>query len=144
MVAGKGKMITEWQLWMHPYPTMIKTTGKRLNPSKSPVGMIFQDGAEFVRLSDVFEERKRTAPQLKRCVRAIAAKGIADGMDARAATSKGFAICTRQLQKHGYLKQGTNRPTKRGKSAGRSKAAQKAHASKVAEYERILAMARGE
>lgn len=138
-------MFFEWQLWMHPYPTVVKASGKRLNPAKYPVGMIFQDGQEFIRLSDVFEARKPTSPQLKRCVRAIASKAIDDeGMEARKAVSKGFAICTRQLQRHGFLKSGTNRPTKKGKKAGRSKAADKTHAGKVEQYKKILAMARGE
>jgi hypothetical protein len=137
-------MIFEWQLWMHPYPTMIKSKGRRLDPKRFPVGRIFQDGNEYVRVADLFEARKPTSPQLKRCVLAIAKKGIKNGMEPRAAISKGFAICTRQLQKHGYLKSGTNRPTEMGGSTGRSKAADKTHKSKVAEYGRLLAMARSE
>jgi len=142
------RAIQEWQLWMHPYPTLIKNKSRRLDPSKFPFGRIFRDGKELVRLSDLFEARKQTPPQLKRCVRAIVDKEM-EGEDRtpeamRAAISKGFAICTSQLQKSGYLKVGSQKPTKAGKQAGRSKAAQKAHMDKVADYERMLGVARGE
>lgn len=137
-------MILEWQLWMHPYPTLIKTQRRRINPTLHPWGRIFQDGSEFVRVSDIFEARRRTSPQLKRCVRAIAKKAREDRMGAREAISKGFAICTRQLQRRGFLRVGTNRPTKKGDRAGRSKAHDKTHKEKIAEYERLLAVARGE
>jgi len=140
--------LEEWQLWVHPYPTLIKHRGRRLDPSKFPVGRIFRDGKELVNLAHVFEARKKTPPQLKRCVRAVAEKelkgnGNPDKESVRAATSKGFAVCTAQLQKTGYLKLGSQSPTKAGKKAGRSKAAQKGHADKVAGYEKILSMARG-
>lgn len=128
--------LREWQLWMHPYPTLIKTRGRRLNPALHPMGRVFQDGKELVRLSDLFEARKKkTPPQLKRCVRAVAKKNGGD-------TSKAFAICTAQLQKTGYLKVGTQRPTKAGEKAGRSKAGEKGHSDKVKEYEGLLALNR--
>lgn len=141
--------LEEWQLWVHPYPTLIKHRGRRLDPSKFPVGRIFRDGKEMVSLAHVFEERKKTPPQLKRCVRAVAEKEL-EGKDSsdkdtvRKATSKAFAICTAQLQKTGYLKVGSQAPTKSGKKAGRSKAGQGGHAGKVQDYERLLAVARGE
>ena len=128
--------MNEWQLWIHPYPTLVKDRGRRLNPSLLPVGRVFQDGEELIRLSDLFETaRRRTSPQLKRCVRAIAKENDGD-------VSKAFAICTKQLQKHGYLKLGTQRPTRVGQRAGRSKAAEKGHNAKVKEYEDLLTMNR--
>jgi hypothetical protein len=137
-------MLFEWELWMHPYPTVVKSKRYRIKRSLFRSNRVYQDGKEFVRISDLFQEARRsTPPQLKRCVLAIAKKAQSDGLDARAATSKGFAICTRQLQKHGYVKPGTNRPTKKGEEAGRSKAAQKKHKSRVAEYEKLLKKARG-
>ena len=101
----------------------------------------------MVRARDVFEARKHTPSQLKRCVRAIVKKEVGDSGDqdlVRAAISKGFAICTAQLQKHGYLRKGSQDTTKIGATAGRSKSAEKGHGSKVDEYEKMLAVARGE
>jgi hypothetical protein len=118
----------EWQLWMYPYPTLVKEkrfSWDMLGIQKGTLG----------------EARKPTQPQMKRCVLAIAAK---DGGDPKAALSKAFAICTAQLQKHGYIKKGTNRATKKGERAGRSKASEKGHSSKVEKYEKLLATARGE
>jgi hypothetical protein len=112
------------------------------------MGRIFQSGKELVRLSDLFEGRKQTPPHLKRCVLAVAKKEL-EGKDrdkgmVRAAISKGFAVCTAQFQKSGYLRVGSQRPTKAGGVRGRSKAAQKAHMDKVADYERLLSVARGD
>jgi len=121
--------IEEMQLWMHPYPTVVKT--KR---TKDVNGKIYQDGSA-IKLSDLYEARKTTPPQLKRCVLAVAKKSGGD-------TSKAFAICTSSLQNKGYLKQGTQAPTKKGAKAGRSKAAEKKHSGKVSEYEQLLALAR--
>jgi hypothetical protein len=132
------------RLWMHPYPTLVKYRGRRLNPTAYPFGRIFNDGSEFVRLSDLFEARKQTPPQLKRCVRAVAKQYAEGGKVTREIMSKAFAICTKQLQKSGYIKIGTAVPTRKGKKAGRSKAADKSHSGKVAEYEKMLAQARGE
>ena len=117
----------EWQLWMYPYPTLVKEK------------KFFWDMVG-IQKNAIGEERKPTQPQMKRCVLAIASKE--DG-DPRAALSKAFAICTAQLQKHGYLKKGTNRATKKGEKAGRSKASDKEHASKVEQYKALLAKARG-
>lgn len=131
----KADSIREWQLWMHPYPTLIKTRGRRLQPGLRP-DVRELDDTEIVKISDLFEGRKRkTPPQLKRCVRAVAKKHGGD-------VSKAFAICTAQLQKGGYLRIGTQEPTKAGKTAGRSKAAEKDHKDKVSEYEQLLALAR--
>jgi len=90
---------------------------------------IFEDNS----LVDVVElvERRKTPPQLKRCVRAVALQNGGD-------VSKAFAICTAQLQKHGYLKKGTAMPTKAGKASGRSKAAEKEHMNKLGDYEMLL------
>lgn len=130
--------ILEWQLWMHPYPSLIKSNGKRLLPGLRP-DLRHLNNNQLVNLSDLFEARKKrhTPVQLKRCVRAVAKKHGGD-------VSKAFAICTSQLQKGGYLKIGSQEPTKVGQRAGRSKAAQKGHADKVAEYEKFLALARQE
>jgi hypothetical protein len=118
----------EWQLWMYPYPTLVKE-------KKFSWDMV---GVEKGTLG---EARKPTQPQMKRCVLAIASK---DKGDPKAALSKAFAICTAQMQKHGYVKQGTNRATKKGEKAGRSKASEKGHKGKVEKYEKLLATARGE
>lgn len=122
-------MIYEWQLWMHPYPTKVKALKKG-----TPLDRVYQDGAS-IKLSDLYEERRATPPQLKRCVLAVGKKSGGD-------TSKAFAICTRSLQNKGYLKKGTQEPTKKGATAGRSKAADKSHSDKVSEYEQLLALAR--
>jgi hypothetical protein len=130
--------IWEWQLWMHPYPSLIKSNGKRLLPGLRP-DLRHLNNNQLVNLSDLFEERKKkhTPVQLKRCVRAVAKKHDGD-------VSKAFAICTAQLQKGGYLKVGSQKPTKAGQRAGRSKAAERGHAGKVSDYEELLARARGE
>lgn len=132
--------LEEWQLWIHPYPTMIKNKA-RTNPSLVPYLEMLSDGEDFVWLSDLIEGKKgHTPPQLKRCVRAIAKK--AGDKPTREDISRAFAICTKQLQKGGYLKKGTQDPTKKGSKRGRSKAGEKAHSTKVAEYERMLAGAK--
>jgi len=130
--------IWEWQLWMHPYPSLIKNYGKRFLPGLRP-DLRDLHSNRLINLSDLFEERKKkhTPVQLKRCVRAVAKKHDGD-------VSKAFAICTAQLQKSGYLKVGTQKPTKAGSAASRSKAAEKGHKAKVADYEKLLARARGE
>jgi hypothetical protein len=132
-------MLVEWQLWMHPYPSMIKANGKRINPRHiryRPTIAGKDTDAGYVRVKDLFEGRRPTSPQLKRCVRAVALKNDGD-------VSKAFAICTKQLQKTGYIKVGTQVPTKAGETAGRSKAADKGHAEKVLDYEALLKLARG-
>jgi len=143
-MADNLTTLNEIQLWMHPYPTLVKYRGRRLNPALYPFGRVFSDGSEFVRLSDLFEARRQTPPQLKRCVRAVAKQYAGDGKVTREVMSKAFAICTKQLQKSGYIKIGTAAPTKKGSKAGRSKAADKSHTGKVAEYEKMLAQAREE
>jgi len=139
--------IEEWQLWMHPYPTLVKKRGRRVNPALFPFNREFRDGNALVDLSGLFEERKKTPPQLKMCVRAVALKAlekseVLDRDAVRAAVSKGFAICTSQLQKNGYLRVGSQSPTKAGKTAGRSKAATKGYDEKFLDYEELLAAAR--
>jgi len=133
--------LEEWQLWVHPYPTMIKNK-RRVNPRLVPYMEMFSDSDGFVRLSDLIEGKKRpTPPQLKRCVRAIAKQSGGDE-PSRKDISRAFAICTKQLQKHGYLKKGSQKPTKKGSKRGRSKAGEKEHAVKLADYEKMLASAR--
>jgi hypothetical protein len=83
----------------------------------------------------MLDEREQTPPQLKRCVTAVAKQHGGD-------VSRAFAICTGSLQKKGYLEKGTQRPTKKGKKRGRSKAAEKSHVKKLSDYEELLAMAR--
>ena len=134
-------MINEWQLWMHPYPTMIKNAG-RVNPALVPYFEMLSGDDGFVRLSDLIEGRKgKTPPQLKRCVRAIAKERGGDE-PTRDQLSSAFAICTKQLQRNGYLKVGSQKPTKKGSKKGRSKAAQKDHSSKLKDYEKMLATVR--
>ena len=115
-------ILEEMQLWMHPFPPVIGV--KKVSDSDS----------RFVSVSELFEERRRTPPQLKRCVTAVAKK---DGD-----TSRAFAICTSSLQRKGYLKPGSKEPTKKGMKAGRSKAADLTHAKKLSDYEQLLAFAR--
>lgn len=135
-------MIKEWQLWVHPYPTMIKNKSRRLNPARVPYARLFSDGDEFIKLKDLFEARKGHLPtQLKRCVRAIAKERGGDE-PTRDDLSRAFAICTAQLQRSGYLKKGSQDPTKKGTKRSRSKAGEKGHKSKVAEYEKMLGAAR--
>lgn len=131
-------MLFEWQLWMHPYPTMIKANGRRINPRHvkyRPIIAGKDTDAGYVKVKDLIEARRQTPPQLKRCVRAVAMKHGGD-------VSKAFAICTKQLQRGGYLKVGTQDPTKAGKTAGRSKAADKSHGEKLLDYEALLKIAR--
>lgn len=126
---------------MHPYPTMIKSKS-RLNPALVPYSEMLSDGSGFVRLSDLIEGKKGgTPPQLKRCVRAIAKERGGDE-PSRDQLSAAFAICTKQLQRHGYLKKGSQETTKKGAKRGRSKAADKGHAVKLDDYEAMLAGAR--
>jgi hypothetical protein len=139
-------MITEWQLWMHPYPTMLKTK-RRINPSLVRIGRVYQNGAEFIRLTDLIEamleaKKGRNPSQLKRCVLAVAKKD--GGEPTRDDVSRAFAICTKQLQKSGYLKKGTQKATKKGKKRSRSKSAEAGHGGKVADYEKMLAGVRKE
>ena len=79
---------------------------------------------------------------MKRCVVAVAKKMAGEGGITRDTISKAFAICTKSLQHKGYLEKGSQRPTKLGKSRGRSKAADKTHKGKVAEFEAMLAAVR--
>lgn len=135
-------MVKEWQLWTYPYPTMIKNKSRRLNPARVPYARLFSDGDEFIKLKDLFEARKKHLPtQLKRCVRAITKERGGDE-PTREDMSRAFAICTAQLQRSGYLKKGSQKPTKKGKTRSRSKAGEKGHKSKVAEYEKMLALVR--
>lgn len=116
--------LKEWQLWMYPYPTLVKE--KRFS----------------WKLIGKHELGEAKPPQMKRCVLSVASKDSKS--DPRSALSRAFAICTSHLQKHGYVKDGSSEATKKGKSAGKSKAAQKGHSGKVAEYEKLLSKARGE
>jgi len=117
---------------MYPYPSLSKERRLRIRD-------LAKSGQSLIDLSLLrIEERKPTSPQMKRCVYSIASK---EGGD-RKALSKAFAICTAHLQKHGYLKDGSSRPTAKGKSAGKSKAAEKGHGYKVSAYEKILKRAR--
>jgi len=135
-------MLEEWQVLVHPYPTLVRSR-RRLNISLVPVTHVLDGVGRYIRLSDLVEARRSSPPQLKRCVRAIIKdKGISK--PSREDLSSAFAICTKQLQRTGYFKLGTAEPTKKGLRRGKSKAAENEHGTKVAEYEKMLAGARGE
>lgn len=76
------------------------------------------------------EPRRRTPPQVKRCVAKVADK-VQD-------TSRAFAICVAQMQKSGQIKPGTMQLTKKGKKRARSKAAKKDYRTMVDKYEKAL------
>lgn len=132
--------ISEWELWMHPYPLMLKTL-RRVNPKYVPFQALMQEGVEAISVRSLFEARRRTTPpQLKRCVLAIVKDATGGDVTkaTRADVSRAFAICTKQFQKYGYLEVGTQKPTGKGKTSGKKKAAEKDHGGKVAEYEKML------
>ena len=76
--------------------------------------------------------------QLRRCVRRVAGPGGSAEGDVSAA----FAICTSSLQRGGYLKPRTNRPTFRGILRASVLSKQAEHASAMEEYEQMLARIR--
>lgn len=134
----------EWELWMHPYPVVLKRS-RRVNPVLVPYGQLMQEAKGLIDLKELFEARRRTTPpQLKHCVLAIVKDLTGDNVEGatRADVSKAFAICTKQFQKYGYLEVGTQKPTGKGKTAGKKKSAEKEHGSKVAEFEKMLAAVR--
>lgn len=143
----------EWDLWIHPEPQMIGTH-RRMPMHLFQFGKMFNDSSELIRLTDVYDSlyearRGTTAPQLKRCVAAIVSDNLpsweqSKPEEVRAEVSRAFAICTKTLQRGGYMKAGTQTPTKLGASRGRSMAAEKGHAGRVKEYEKMLSVARGE
>lgn len=81
-------------------------------------------------------ERKSMPPFMKRCTVSVMDKGH----DLPAA----IAICTKTMQKAGYIKPGEDQRdvTAKGKSASKRHAAQKGHSTKTAEYERRVKDAR--
>lgn len=80
---------------------------------------------------------EHTPPLLRRCVAKVAAQYDGD-------TSKAFAICTAQYQRHGYMKKGSQELTKKGKRQQRRKAAEPGHARAMDDYETLLKTARAE
>jgi hypothetical protein len=116
---------------------------RRVNTAMYASKRVFHGLDEYIRIDALVEARKASPPQLKRCVRAIVKdRGISK--PSREDLSSAFAICTKQLQRTGYFKIGTSEPTKKGLKRGRSKAADKEHGIKVAEYEKMLSAARGD
>lgn len=131
---------------------VVLQTHRRTLPG---LGKIYrQINDEFVVLSEVYDSlyearRGNTPTQLKRCVAAIVDDNLPDWSKekpekVRTEISRAFAICTKTLQRGGYMKSGTQVPTKSGETRGRSKAAEKGHSSRVKDYEKMLSVARGE
>jgi hypothetical protein len=75
-------------------------------------------------------------------VLAIAKDKMAEGLAVDKAVDTAFAICTRQLQRHGYLVEGSDRPTEKGAVASMVKGMTGDAQGKRLEYEALLAAAR--
>ena len=125
MVLDELRELVEWKLKNYHHPSVVQYGDVDFSLGMS--------------VEDIFEVRRRNPAQLKRCVNAIVSKG---GDVSRDSVSKAFAICTASLQNKGYIEKGTNVPTEKGKSASKSKAADKTHPSKMKDYEAILAAVR--
>ena len=81
--------------------------------------------------------------QLERCVLALYGEGIAKlGLSRRAAVSRAFAVCTRSLQRSGYLVAGSHIPTLKGEIRSREKAKDADATSKNKLYVDMLAAAK--
>ena len=77
--------------------------------------------------------------QVRRCALAVADRLRRDeGLSAREATGRAFAICTSTLQRGGYLKPGTHTPTAKGRARSRAKLQDEEAAFKHARYQRLL------
>lgn len=85
---------------------------------------------------DPFQEQRR------RCVLAIANEKMAAGEAVDRAIDSAFAICTRQLQRTGYLKPSSATPTAKGATRSVEKLLAPQAQSKRLEYEALLAAAR--
>ena len=128
--------MNEWQLWVYPQPEVLSPTKWRKKDMKK-----WKDLEPWITISGVdIVEAKHTPTQLKRCVLAVAKKN--SDLSSRDAVSKGFAVCTANLQKHGYLHDKSQDTTKKGETAGKKKSSEKEHSDKIAEYEKLLKRAR--
>jgi hypothetical protein len=86
---------------------------------------------------DPFQEQRR------RCVLAVYNRLVASGEpEGRQTTSRAFAICTKQLQRYGYIVPGTARPTQKGMARSLEKLAGPQAAERRAAYEQVLRTAR--
>ena len=89
--------------------------------------------------------RPHNPEQVQRCVLAVSERlRREEGLGARAATSRAFQICTSSLQKQGYLKKGTAKPTLKGKARSFVKAHDEEHLLKSLRYQRLLEEGRRE
>lgn len=89
--------------------------------------------------------RKKPNPledQRRRCVLAVAMKLMGEGQPIDKAVDRAFAICTRQLQRHGYLEPGTATPTVKGMVRSMHKAVTSDAGDKTLEYQALLEGAR--
>ncbi len=91
----------------------------------------------------VLPENQDGLAQYRRCVLAVYERFVDGGQpEGRETLSRAFAICTKQLQKYGYLQPGSRRPTMKGLEASILKAADDEHVGKMVRYEQALARAR--
>jgi len=81
--------------------------------------------------------------QLRRCALAVADKLVSQGgVSQSVATRRAFAICTKSLQRTGYLLPGTNQPTAKGIAAALGKLADPQADRKHRQYEQMLVRSR--
>ena len=100
-----------------------------------------QMGPRAKRLSDLGVEVEKI--QLALCVRSVYERFIKKGSPrGRATLGRAFAICTKSLQKNGYLRVGTATPTKKGVDRSLEMAEMPETKAKLSKYEEILSLAR--
>lgn len=97
-----------------------------------------QDTLEAVFLEAASKEGGPKNELLARCVRAVALKKPGD----KKLLSKAFSVCTRSLQKVGYVKPGTSKLTAKGKRQLKAISADETHSSKLKDYESLLKLVR--
>jgi hypothetical protein len=89
--------------------------------------------------------RPQTPEQLRRCALAVAERlREEEGLSASEATGRAFAICTSSLQRYGYLKAGTHKPTAKGRKRSQAKATDDEALLKSLRYQRLLERGRME
>ena len=86
-----------------------------------------------------------TLSQLERCANSVAKRlREEEGLSAKDALSRAYAICTRSLQRSGYLKKGTNKPTKKGVKRAEELSKERGAKTRKREFEKLTRESRKE
>jgi hypothetical protein len=140
LVAPTGKV--KRYVWIGPWQDLSFST---IAAALTAAGSSNRRGSGAVGTLDNLMEQVVGNPlkeQLRRCVLAVHDKLIAEGVAQDEALSRAYAICTAQLQRGGYLKAGSNRPTPKGIAAALKKLGDPQAQRKHRKYEGVLQSAR--